>query len=197
MKHETPNKKVIRLLTTVPRLFAVKVDGIWRLAYGVYIKPIQDPLVAKVIYNGREIIFPNSRYCKDCEGMDEMNAEENVISKNIATLPAPPPGPKLIYSQFRPRPVGTISSRWSSSFTEYLTPSYAEAASIQPTPVEPSNTMIVDGPDISGIASMPPPQNMTTERAAEIIEHFLNTGDERAFQSLEAERTPSENPLAS
>lgn len=97
--NETPAEKTKRQLTTVPRLFAVCLDGIWRMVYGVYATPLKEPFKVKCVFNGKEVLVTSSKKYVDYHGYNAEDVEYSVIKKNIGTLPKskiqiePPPLP--------------------------------------------------------------------------------------------------------
>jgi hypothetical protein len=87
--NETPAEKTKRQLTTVPRLFAVCLDGIWRMVYGVYATPLKEPFKVKCIFNGKEVLVTSNKKYIDYHGYNSEDVEYSVIKKNIGTLPKP------------------------------------------------------------------------------------------------------------
>lgn len=86
-RHPSMNDRDWRL-ASVERPFAVKIDGIWRAAQGVYIYPFS-PVKIKCIYQGREVIL-DERHFADCEGCSDNEMEYEIINRNISTFPARP-----------------------------------------------------------------------------------------------------------
>lgn len=207
MKRETPKQKVSRILTTVPRLFIISLDGIWRTAYGVYVEPLVEPFIVKVVYNGRSLIFPDPRYCVDYSGYDNGIVEKDIVRRNISTLPKLPPGPKLIYTYSSP-----ASRRYGgvANFPSYYTSIVSSATTLDlpvppipapdpepeiivraegPIPIITPNTMFVDT-----VAGEPP---VSIDREEESFRQYIDTGDEALIRALIANEDPPENPLAS
>lgn len=85
--NETPEEKTRRKLTTIPRPFAVCIDGIWRMVYGVYIEPLKEPFKVKCVFNGKEVLVTSHKKYTDYHGYRDEDVEYAVVKKNIATLP--------------------------------------------------------------------------------------------------------------
>ena len=71
-------------LTTQFRKFIIQIDNVWRLAEGVYVRPLVNPFIIKCVYNGKFHIT-NSAYF-DCFGRNDEEIEYLVIEKNLTNL---------------------------------------------------------------------------------------------------------------
>lgn len=76
-------------LISVERPFAIKIDGIWRPAFGVYVYPFNSPTRVNVNYNGKTIFIVGDNNFVDLCGCSEDEMEYEVIYKNISTFPSP------------------------------------------------------------------------------------------------------------
>ena len=92
-------------LAGIDRPFAVNIDGIWRLAFGVYVYPFNAPLKVNVNYNGRIVTITGTNRFVDLHGCSETEMEYDVIVRNISSFPNPKPLRKKIPNMTRPRTV--------------------------------------------------------------------------------------------
>jgi len=76
------------------RNFAVRVDGIWRFAKGVYLSPAESGRI-QVVLNGKfTVIEPG--HSLDLQGYSDVQVEREVIRRNLASLPPSPVKKKLV-----------------------------------------------------------------------------------------------------
>lgn len=84
------------------RPMVVVIDGIWRSVEGRYIHPLKEPWTAKIILNGREYIV---QYFLDFNGCNKDTVREEVVIRNIQSLPPPPKRKKLLNINRAPREI--------------------------------------------------------------------------------------------